>query len=246
MIFESLYNARDLGGYAVPEGRTKFGVFMRSEMPVGISEKDKKALRDYGVTMSLDFRSTPEAKIMVSDLKEAPWVEYIHAPTYPETPEKIKNTDFIKPNFDDVDFSWGREYIKMLENGRDWAKFCIGKAAECDGVLHYHCYTGKDRTGVFSAMLLSIAGVEKWDIAADYCVSQCLLDRFYIEKIPTFDTVDRRNNLQNKFIHTPSSNMFMLLDYVEDNYGGMTGYLSACGVKKETIEKIKEKFIEKF
>ena len=246
LILERLYNARDLGGYAVPGGRTKFGVFLRSEMPYNISEKDKKALKDYGVTVSLDFRSTPEKNMMPSDLSDEGWVEYVHMPTYPEAGIFSGDEDFFRPDFSVEDFAWGGEYIKMLENGKDWARACVEKAAECDGVLHYHCYTGKDRTGVFSAILLSVAGAERWDIAADYCVSQALLDRFYIEHVQGYDTENRRNNLENKFIHTRSSNMFMLLDYVDKAYGGMDGYLKDCGVNVETLEKIRDKFTEKF
>ena len=168
LILERLYNARDLGGYAVPGGRTKFGVFLRSEMPYNISEKDKKALKDYGVTVSLDFRSTPEKNMMPSDLSDEGWVEYVHMPTYPEAGIFSGDEDFFRPDFSVEDFAWGGEYIKMLENGKDWARACVEKAAECDGVLHYHCYTGKDRTGVVSAILLKQLGFSDSVIIEDY------------------------------------------------------------------------------
>ena len=51
---EGMYNTRDLGGYAVPGGRTRFGVFLRSERPSDLSENDIKALRDYGVKLCLE------------------------------------------------------------------------------------------------------------------------------------------------------------------------------------------------
>ncbi len=47
----------------------------------------------------------------------------------------------------------------------------------------YHCAGGKDRTGVISALLLSIAGVPEEVIAEDYALSsRYLMDRYFAEQ----------------------------------------------------------------
>ena len=40
---KALYSARDLGGYPTADGKTtRFGVFVRSEVPVGLSDRERE------------------------------------------------------------------------------------------------------------------------------------------------------------------------------------------------------------
>ena len=76
---EKLVNARDLGGYAAAGGKiTKYGVFLRTDCPVEISEKDWQYLKDYGVTMSIDLRGNDEAADSPSALADVPGHTYVH------------------------------------------------------------------------------------------------------------------------------------------------------------------------
>lgn len=245
---EGMHNTRDLGGYPVDGGRTKFGVFLRSEKTSGLSENDTKTLRDYGVTMCLDFRSTPEMATSRSDFENYDWVEYRHMPTYtPDGFQTVFGGDrYFINDMSRGDYPWVFGYKHILDGAHEWFKACIEAAAECEGVLQFHCSSGKDRTGVFSAMLLSLAGVEKWDIVADYCVSECLLDRVYMKTRKNYDPTNRESYKTDKFIQTDPINMFGFMEHLEEKYGGAYKYLiETCGVAPETIEKIRAKFIEK-
>ena len=166
LMTRGLYNARDLGGLPTRDGKvTRFGVFVRSEAPVGLPREDIQYLKNYGVTASMDFRSTGEMEARPSDLRNV--MPYYPRPLFneaaiigakkPPMPKKL---------------SWGEQYVSMAEESRQWAVDVLSIAAQCPGALLYHCTTGKDRTGLMTCYLLSIAGVERADIAADYCVSQ--------------------------------------------------------------------------
>ena len=53
----------------------------------------------------------------------------------------------------------------------------------------FHCFTGKDRTGILAALILGVCGASTEDIAADYSVSQLYLRPMYRwmrENIPDF------------------------------------------------------------
>lgn len=242
---EALHNARDLGGYPVPGGRTKFGVFLRSDVPSGLPESDIQALKDYGVTLCLDFRSGPEMNGTISDYVTLDWVEYRHMPTYSPDGFRTTHERYFVNDMTKGDFPWIFGYNRIIDLGKKWVKGCVEAAAECRGVMQFHCSSGKDRTGVCSAILLAIAGVNKYDIAANYCVSQPLLDRKYMNR-PGYVTDDRYKNNDNKFIQTSPVNMLAVMDHIENEYGGIDSYLLSCGVEKKTIEKIRDKFIEKF
>lgn len=239
---DSLVNARDLGGYAADGGVTRYGVFVRSEMPVNLTERDRNTLKNYGIRTSVDLRQTKEIRKRASQFAFEKWVRYVHLSAYPEEPTGMvwENTEEYEPGF-----SWHFAYIRLIEEGKGWIKDILELAAECEGAMHFHCFTGKDRTGVLAAMLLDIAGVCREDIAADYSLSQSLLDPFYAAQFPHFSKTDRDRNLEDKFLFTSPTNMFRFLDYVYEKYGGVSGLAYHCGVSKETLRKIRDKFVEK-
>lgn len=247
LMTKGLYNARDLGGFPTKDGRvTKFGVFVRSEAPVDLPEGDVAYLKDYGVTASMDFRSTGESKVRQSDLKDI--MPYYHKPLFNEA--AVVGGDM--PKKPPKHIGWGEQYISMAEESRTWAREVLKIAAENPGALLYHCTTGKDRTGLMTCYLLSIAGVDIPDIAADYCVSQIFLEPVY-EKMrngmlklgpPPSGEEKGGPMMDDSFFQTPASAMLTLTSYLEEKYGGVVPYLLGIGVKEETMEAIREKFLE--
>lgn len=144
----------------------------------------------------------------------------------------------------------------MAEESRQWACDVLAIAAENPGALLYHCTTGKDRTGLMTCYLLSIAGVGREDIAADYCVSQIFLEPVYNrirsgkmrlgpasedgakQKMPPMPPMD------DSFFQTPASAMLTLIDYLTNNMGAWMEYLRKIGVPDATMDCIREKLIE--
>ena len=251
LMTKELYNARDLGGFPTVDGRvTKFGVFVRSEAPAEIPREDVEYLTRYGVTASMDFRGTGEAAARPSALQAV--MPYYHRPLFNEA--AMAGTNPHPPKH----VGWGEQYISMAEESRDWARDVLTIAAENPGALLYHCTTGKDRTGLMTCYLLSIAGVPRADIAADYCVSQLFLEPVY-EKMrsgafmmgppPGGPEGEGREappmpKMEGGFFETPASAMLTLIDYLTEKYGGVVEYLRFIGIPEETMETIRVKFTE--
>ena len=239
IVLKTLYNTRDLGGLPTIDGRTtKFGVFIRSEAPYKTDRSDIDFLLNYGVRSTMDLRSEREIHDRPSSFESL-------LPYYPKSlfRESVSVSNDVpktrrKPKFKkkDKDFGidWEEEYINMLENGAGWAREVLNVAAETPGCLLYHCTTGKDRTGLLTLLILSIAGVSREDIAADYCVSQIYLE-------PVYDTLPPMNY---DFYVTPAEAMLGLIDYLENTYGSVVEYIRKTGVSDETMEKIRKKFVE--
>ncbi len=246
LMTRELYNARDLGGIPTQNGKvTRFGVFVRSEAPVGLTQEDIRYLMDYGVVASMDFRSTGEMEARPSDLRNV--MTYYPRPLFNEA-AIIGGEKPPMPR----QMSWGEHYISMAEDSRQWAVDVLNIAAGCPGVLLYHCTTGKDRTGLMSCYLLSIAGAARADIAADYSVSQIFLEPVY-EKIrsgtmrlgPAADGPEAKHPpVDESFFQTPASAMLMLIDDLTARYGSVVEYLHTIGVTEETMQAIREKFVE--
>ena len=245
LMTKGLYNARDLGGFPTVEGYvTRYGVFVRSEAPCELPEGDIDYLRNYGVTASMDFRSTGETVARPSDLVKV--MPYYHKPLFNEAAvvDADRKRKMPKPG----SISWGQQYISMAEESRQWAIDVLNIAAGNEGALLYHCTTGKDRTGLMSCYLLSIAGVAPADIIADYCVSQVYLEPVYARMrsgmMNLGDKDGKAPPMDDSFFRTLPESMKTLIDYLTENYGGVVAYLHKIGVQEDTIEKLRARFLE--
>ena len=235
LLLDGLWNARDLGGYAVAGGgRTRFGVFVRSEAPCGLPETTVRALWNYGIRATADLRSRQETSLRPSDL--------LGTMDCHNCPQGGRAETFSTSEAVD----WQKIYIQRTEDNQPWIRQVLELAAAQEGGLLIHCTTGKDRTGMISCFLLSIAGVSREDIAADYCVSEVYLE-------PVFDAM-RRGALpfrpgddsayDDSIFHTPASAMLGLQDALTARYGSVVEYLRAAGVSQAVMDAIRAKFVE--
>ncbi len=230
----SIYNIRDLGGLITKSGNvTNFGVFVRCAVPLDFDEADMDFLQSYGITSTLDLRSADEKDNWPSALEDE--FRYFHEPLFNENvvvgfSDREEGSNLAR----EIDRTgWGYQYICMAEDSKDWAYDVLTIAAETKGGLLYHCMTGKDRTGILTCYLLSLAGVHKEDIIADYSVSNIYLDPVY-RRIPP---------MGDGFYETPASAMREFISYMKKNYGGVTGFLKDAGIPEETLKKVRKKLI---
>jgi len=236
-----LTNARELGGWNTPYGLTKYGVFLRTEVPVNVTEEDKRFLRDYGVTMNIDLRSSSELESMPDPLRDEDWLEYVHISMLDKRANN-GGADAAARRTTEESFSWGKTYVRMVEDSREWTKNVMEAIARAEGVVMYHCTTGKDRTGIVSAMLLGLCGVSEDDILADYCVSEVYLDWIYTRLRKKMNLPEGGEEIE-PFFKTAPLNMRILLAHWKENYGGVVGFLKDCGVTDECIEKIRRRML---
>lgn len=238
-----LYNCRDLGGYPTADGKvTRFGVFLRSEAPCGLEREDLEFLLDYGVTGTADLRSQGERMARPNEL--AGRVNYyplslIHrAAVYGDASQALE------------DFDWGKQYRRMAEDNPAFFREMLPICLKEPGALLFHCTTGKDRTGLLSCVLLSIAGVAREDIAADYCISQLYLGPVY-ERMkngtlklgvqPGGAPTQIPAGAAERFFATPARAMLDLIDGLERDYGGVVEFIRSCGVEEPVILGLRRK-----
>ena len=101
----------------------------------------------------------------------------------------------------------------------------------------FHCTAGKDRTGLFAALLLSLAGVSRADILADYQVSETYLAdiiqriRRVVPDLAPFAGASRSDYLDG------------CLDLLEEAYGSAEGYLRTIGVTGAELNALLKKLL---
>lgn len=235
-----LCNARELGGFAIPGGTTQYGRFIRSEVPNEITKSDVEFLTRYGVKMAVDFRGVAELERMPNLLSHEVSIDFRHIPTYNSQVARGAGISRDRPFV-----RWAELYIQMCDGNTDWVKSVFQTFAQARGAVVFNCTTGKDRTGIISALLLGLAGVSREDIIADYCVSEVYMHNKYLKlfkKMPPLKEGYPENlesNLSDPFFRTSPDNMRCLLDHIDKKYGGIRAYLKYCGVEADTADLVR-------
>lgn len=222
-----LLNCRDLGGYPLPGGRTRWGVFLRSACPDTLTPEGLAALERMGLALVIDLRSDfercqqPSALAGLASLPvlELPLLEQISAPM---------------PHTSDM----GEFYIALLHHGQSCFHRLFTRIAGAEGPVLFHCTAGKDRTGVVAALLLDLAGVGRQDIIADYEISHTLIAPL-ISRLQSAAPGLDMNRLESRPAY-----MARFLDELE-RLGGAYRYLTEqCGLPEAMVCRLKMRCIE--
>lgn len=218
---ENLMNIRDLGGHITFNGtKTKYGKIIRSDVPYNLTKEEIDKVLNLNIDTVIDFRTEAEIQKKPCVFNGMENINYYNIPMYggDKMPE---SAELIAPG-----------YFKMIEDKESIYKIMKIILNSKKGVL-YHCTAGKDRTGVISALILSLVGVSKEDIAEDYYISwnniRPLIDEI-LEKNPDFIIFENKKEYILDF-----------LDMLYNKYGSVDKYLRSIGLTEEEIYKIKTK-----
>lgn len=227
---ENVINCRDLGGYVCRGGVTAFGKALRAGVLRDPSEKDLANLRSFGIKTVIDLRGAEEANDMPSYFRNNPEFEYHHISLLEANPALAKSDMTMVQMYEHCLSDYSENFAKVLR-----------VIAFLDAPFMFHCFCGKDRTGMLAALLLSAAGVGREDIIADYEVSYTYIRPFIEREI--------RNNsgliwegAYERF-YSPGENMAQILSFVDEKFGGAEGYFRKIGLTEDEIEALRTKLI---
>ena len=232
LSLEGTYNTRELGGYPCEQGRqmTQYGRFLRSDRLDGLTEKDIRALKEYGVTTVIDLRSQQEIADAPDTAVQQAGFAYFHCPLMSE----LMYENAIHGSFDTEGFAAG--YARMaLRLDRVKAFFEI--VLQKEGTILFHCTGGQDRTGIMSMLLLMIAHVDFSDIINDYLVTSTYTSRD--ERLLAF----LPEGMSLEELHTDPACLKAAYETVVDRYGNIESYLKACGLTEGQILSLHDRLV---
>ena len=215
-------NTRDLGGLPRPGGVTRSGVLVRSDHVGHLTTTGREALVAYGVTTIIDLRSGSEVLSSPSPFATGPGPAYVNIPL-------VDDSTMVK--LGEASDMYGR-YLMMLEQRQQ--AFCgiLNAVAEADGGVVFHCFAGKDRTGLVAALMLAVAGVTDDAIAADFAQTDAQLAARYKEWLAAA-APERRQEMQEE-LQCPPERILGVLDHLNQRWGGVEAYLEAAGMSPAT------------
>ena len=180
----------------------------------------------YGVTTVLDLRSNDELVRNPSPYANGAGVSYVHR-------ELIDDANMTQIGDSQSMFD---RYIFIIEKRPQAFRQVLEAIAGAEGCVLFHCFAGKDRTGLVAAMLLSVAGVAPDDIAADYGQTDLQLapqyERWIAEAPP-----EKRDAFRDE-LRCPPERILGVLDHIERRWGGVAGYLEVAGMAPSTIDRV--------
>ncbi len=181
-MFRKCVNIRDLGGYTNIHGqKVKSGLYYRSGALNLFNQTELELLKSFNIKFILDLRTKKESDANPDPIFEN--VEYLRHSGV-ETKEG-KEVDFSPEAMMVIGADSDNQYAK-LENyyvnvpyDNEALKIFFSEIKKANLPILFHCFTGKDRTGVAAMLLLGLLEVDKQTIIDDYLLS----NEYHQEKI---------------------------------------------------------------
>jgi protein-tyrosine phosphatase len=203
----SILNARDLGGLKGTNGYIPHGRFFRTATLAHANDADRAMLKARGVSLDIDLRTWVEAEQKEDKLENDPRFTYMRI-------------SLLNAGLSDWFRGMHGLYLHTLDAHQDNFREVFHAMATHGGggAILYHCTSGKDRTGMVTAILLDLAGVSRDAIVRDYAISAHYLGR---------DTSASPPSLISDF-----------LTALHAKYGGARAFLSHAGLPDAEIHAL--------
>ena len=239
--FEKLPNTRDLGGLIGADGRhVKRGLLLRSGALGFGSPADIARLRDeYNLQCVIDLRNTDELIELPDPMESFAKARFVHADILRASAEGISQEaearvrraqELAREQNDPVVFmEMLYPHLLLDEPGILGYQGFFNALLACDeGAALWHCYVGRDRCGMASALIEAALGVSREQMEADYLATNLFAPREL--------TVDGPASLRS---------FRAAMDAVEREFGSMLHYIEyALEFGEPEIAELRERYLE--
>ena len=173
-------NFRDLGGYPTRDGRSvRWGRFFRSAALRGMSPGEQRVLAGMGLARVFDFRAEAET-ILYPDCLPAS-VRYCCVPAFPAQGEAARLVEMdladrlrsvrTRADAEPVRAMFRAVYAELVFSNAAYRRALAALDSPDNLPAVFHCTAGKDRTGVFCALILLALGVSREAVMEDYLLT---------------------------------------------------------------------------
>lgn len=264
----TIKNARDLGGYYTKDGyRTRYGLLLRSAELHNASDSDIEQLHlKYNIRLIVDLRSSKEttlasdpsipgacAKNIPLINKQAISEKMLCVPEYkklvPISRDPLSQIEAAKALISSGYFdSMYIDYIASSYTQSQLANIFRELLTCEDGGILWHCKEGKDRTGIVSALLLSVLGVDYDTIIADFELSNLFyrVDLHTIERLLQILNYSKEESdlITAFFTGVHSSLLERAWQYMENGWGSVKRFvIEQLGISEHDIECLRMRYL---
>ena len=264
---KGIVNARDLGGYAMEDGRiVQSGRLLRAAHLADATDEDIRNLERLPVTAVIDFRKEQE-KVGKVD-REVPGARYTSLPVDPSGNAMATATEEEKKKFSGqkkfdvrkvIVFAAfnkkaqavAREMYPTLlfdpDCQQQFARFFRLVLETENGAVLFHCTQGKDRTGIASALLLAALGADRETIVADFDATNRVYEkdvRKYSRRVKFWGGKEEEVGVVKAFLGCNTENFIKALDRIDQEFGSLQAYLKGpIGLTDADIQTLRERYL---
>lgn len=250
---DNTINFRDLGGLKTKDGKTvRKGFIYRSDNLSKLENDDFGRFSALRIATVYDLRTDHEIKGKEDHLP--PNVRYMHTPVVQDNAGEIKglkkrvlNGEITEQQARDMTAKF---YADAVTVNIGSVKDILKQITSSDQPVLYHCSAGKDRTGIVSALILSILNVDRQVIVDDFMVSnyyrraraektlgKAKLGRIIKPKL-NMDAIEILSTVDESFINAT-------FNAIDSTYGGMEPFIeNELGIDKAARRMLIEKLTE--
>ena len=264
---EGAANARDLGGLPTDSGAEIVPHrLLRSDNLQGLTPADVRVLvEDVGLRTVVDLRTDVEVELEgPGPLTHEPRVGIRHLTLFPESGgrtdvdadatlpwqadgEQARRLSALPRTRDGDPPEPGRRavafYLAYLRDRPDNVVAALRAIIDSDGAAVVHCAAGKDRTGVVVALALSVAGVPRERIVADYVATAERMEPL-LARLKASDTYRADLDSRPDDSHRPRpETMRRFLAHLDEQYGGPLGWLATAGFGPDDVARLRSRLV---
>ncbi|MDE1950839.1 MAG: tyrosine-protein phosphatase [Burkholderiales bacterium] len=236
---EGASNFRDLGGYAMQDGRrVRWRRLFRSDHLAGLTGADHQRLAGIGLAQVFDFRGVDESAAAPNQL---PGVAQYSLAIEPTVVQRMRDlaaagrrltapmvVELMKDLYRGLVDEHAPLYARLFE-----------ALLTADAPLVFHCTAGKDRTGVAAALILLALGASRETVFQDFLLTNECYRR---PQMPPTETPAEALavlwQVQPVFLETA-------LDSIEAEQGGIEAYFERrLGLGRAARQALAERYLE--
>jgi protein-tyrosine phosphatase len=243
-------NFRDVGGYTGAGGKTiKWGKIFRSGALPMLSERDYALLGGLKIKSIVDLRAMEEREVAATQLDDRTGALF------------ISNDYSLKPLMQNYASGNGENvYVGMEKMLKPQYRAIFARLLADEGAVMYHCSAGQDRTGIASALVLSMLGVDRETILKDYHMSTP--SRRPQWEMPALDPAEYPGNpivqyyaaaakkpggakAEPLYSKSGVSHLLQFFAYLDTEYGGVEQYAAKeLGVGPAEVARLRALYLE--
>ena len=248
---EGTVNFRDMGGYETENGRfVRWGRLYRGGLLANLTVADQDKLNALGLCTVCDVRSASEAERRPDRLDRLNGLTRLQLAV--ETVDRFTTLRtfwvvlFRRDRLFDLLHDGYLEVV--LEQNSHVVLEIFNRFADPENLPGLvHCTAGKDRTGIASALILTVLGVPRETIVADYTLSNYFYDYFRESLKPDVAKLTRFGVTIDDlwpFLVVDGNTMRRTLDALDVRYGSVENYLTErVGVETAVIDHLRDNLL---
>lgn len=238
---EGARNFRDFGGYVTEEGRqVAWGRLFRSNQPAAMTDAAYARVSSLAIATVVDFRTEAERMADPTNWQAEPAPEFLLLPmgstgAFVELDAQVQAA--IEAEDTEALRALGAEVYRRMptEYSKEFGELLRSLASEQSLPVLLHCHAGKDRTGLGAALILSLLGVPRDTVMADYLYSN---DRLLNDGVA-------RSPIERMYWGVEADWLQASFAAIEGQYGSVDRYIEvALGIDAERRASIRKNLLD--